>query len=228
MMKVTIYGDSILKGVLLENGRYRFNSNWEQRIARELGLTIQNRSRFGCTIQKALPFLRRDSETPAAEEERVLLELGGNDCDYDWAAISENPGGRYRCKTPPELFAALYREAIGLIRSSGRIPVALTLPPIHSERFLAFVSRSGLSRQNILRWLGDVEAIARWQRTYSDLVEQLAREEQVEVLDLRAAFPDSQEKLQDYLCQDGIHPSLSGQERIYRMLRARAEALLPV
>ena len=227
-MKITIYGDSILKGVLLENGRYRSNSDWEKKLSDELGLSIQNRSRFGCTIQKALPFLRRDNEAPAQEKELVLLELGGNDCDYDWQAISQDPHGRYRCKTPPELFAGLYREAINLIRGSGRTPVALNLPPIHSERYLSFLSRDGLSRQNILSWLGDVEAITRWQHTYSDLIVQLAREEQVQLLDLRGIFPTEQRDLEPWLCQDGIHPSLDGQKHMYQLFRSRARELLPV
>lgn len=224
-VNITVYGDSILKGVLFENGRYVLNRSWEQLLAETYGLTVRNRSHFGCTIEKALPALRRDSETPGSAQERVLLEFGGNDCDYDWAAIAEEPEGRHRCKTPPEQFAADYREAIRLVREGGRIPVAMTLPPIHSERYLSFLCRGGLSRANILRWLRDVEAIARWQAIYSDLVFQLSREEQTELIDLRSAFPREREALEHCLCDDGIHPSRLGQELIFGALRERAAQL---
>lgn len=222
-MNVTIYGDSILKGVRLENGRYVLDRSWEKRLAETFPFSICNRSHFGCTIEKAMPKLRRESEQPGNADEHVLLEFGGNDCDYDWTAISENPMAHHHCKTPPEQFTADYREAIRLVRESGRTPVALTLPPIHSERYLSFLCRDGLSRINILQWLRDVEAIAGWQETYSDLVRQLAREEQTDLIDLRQAFPRESGELESYLCMDGIHPSRAGQELIYHIFAERAK-----
>ena len=225
-MKITVFGDSILKGVLLEDGKYRLNPAWERRLTEELGTAVCNRSHFGCTIRKALPAICRESERPAEAEDYVLLELGGNDCDYDWAAIAQAPEGRHRCKTPPETFASCYREAICRLRDSGRRPIALTLPPIHSVRYLDFLCRDGLSREKLLHWLGDVEAIARWQETYSELVRQLAREEHVELLDLRAAFPTQEAALEKLLCADGIHPSREGQERICHILRAGTRSWL--
>ncbi len=219
-MNITVYGDSILKGVLLENGRYVVDHSWEQRLSEDFGLSIRNRSRFGSTIQKALALIRRDAETPPAEKEIAVLEFGGNDCDYDWTAISENPEADYDCKTPPALFLERYREAVELLRGSGRIPVVLNLPPIHSEQYLRFICRNGLSRKNILRWLGDVEAISRWQEKYSRMTEQAARETGAEMIDVRRAFPPAGPALRELLCADGIHPSRPGQERIYGALRA--------
>lgn len=223
-MNITVFGDSICKGVLFDGGRYRRNGSWERSLALELGCEIRNRSRFGSTIHKALPALRKEMESPGRSEDLVLLELGGNDCDYDWSAIAADPNGRYQCHTPPELFAADYREAIRRIRESGRTPIAANLPPIHAERYFSFICRNGLSRENLLRWLGEIDAISRWQKTYSDLVVQLAREEQVELVDLRGVFPRERDVLERFLCQDGIHPSLMGQERIYEALRTKAAA----
>lgn len=224
-MTLTIYGDSILKGVRFENGAYVLEKGWERALSERFGLAVENRSRFGSTIEKALPRLRRESGAPGGDAP-VLLEFGGNDCDYDWAAIDADPGGVHRCKTPPERFAADYREAIALLRASGRRPIALTLPPIHSERYLRFLCRHGLSRERILSWLGDVEAISRWQQTYSELVRQLAREEQAELIDLRAAFPRDAGALEPCLCDDGIHPSREGQRLIVGALCAHAAAFV--
>ncbi len=220
MMKVTVYGDSILKGVLLEEGRYVVNRVWENRLAETYHLTIQNCARFGCTIRKMLPVIRRDSRERILGEEHAILELGGNDCDYDWAQISREPGGVYDCKTPPDEFLTRYREAVDLIRSGGRVPILMTLPPVHSERYLRFICRSGLSRQNILRWLGDVDAIYRWQDRYSEMVEQVAQEEKTRLIDLRRAFPRSSRELEPLLCDDGIHPSRLGQKLIFDTLCA--------
>ena len=219
-MKVTVYGDSILKGVLLENGKYTVNREWERRIGADCGLDIRNRSRFGCTIQKALDLIRRDSESPAEERELAVLEFGGNDCDFDWARIAAAPEGSYDCKTPPERFCAGLREAVRLLRASGRTPVLVTLPPIHAERYLRFICRDGLDRDRILSWLGDVDAITRWQAEYSRLVERVAAEERAELIDLRGAFLRDGRPTEELLCADGIHPSRTGQSVIFDTLRA--------
>ena len=217
-MNVTIYGDSILKGVLLENGRYVINREWEKRFTDSLDITLVNRSRFGCTIPKALDLIRKDSEKPIEFEAGAyaLLELGGNDCDYDWAQIAGDPKRDYDCKTPPAQFREGYRRAIDLIRSGGRRPVLVTLPPIHSERYLRFICRKGLSRENILTWLGDVDAIYRWQEMYSDMVTELARKEGAPLIDLRSAFLADDHTPEELLCTDGIHPSRCGQDVMFR------------
>ena len=219
-MNITLYGDSILKGVLLENGRYTINREWEERFQLRYGGNLRNRSRFGCTIRKAMSVIRRDSEKSYEPGEYALLEFGGNDCDYDWEKISNEPARDYDCNTPPEDFMSCYREAIRLVRQSKRTPILLTLPPIHSERYLRFICRNGLSRENILRWLGDVDAIYRWQREYSKMVEQVAQEEHVKLIDLRSAFMVDGRFADDLLCADGIHPSRSGQRVIYDSLCA--------
>ena len=219
-MKVTVYGDSILKGVLLEDGKYVVNRDWERRLGEMFHVTVRNCARFGGTIRKLLPLIRKDSSDASPEEEIALLELGGNDCDYDWEAISREPEGQYACKTPPQEFLSRYREAVELIRRGGRIPVLVNLPPVHAERYLRYICRNGLNMQNILTWLGSVETISRWQSRYSQMVEQVAREMNVKLIDIRRAFPKKPRDLEPLLCEDGIHPSRLGQKLIFDTLCA--------
>ena len=49
---ITIYGESITKGVLMEGGRYLINSTGISALAQQFSLMIRNRSKFGCTIDK--------------------------------------------------------------------------------------------------------------------------------------------------------------------------------
>jgi len=218
-VKAIIYGDSILKGILLEDGKYVVSHEMEDSISRSCGLTILNRSRFGCTIRKAMDRIRRDSACRAEEKEYAVLEYGGNDCDYDWADVAARPDEDHLCRTPPADFEADYREAVRLIRAGGRIPVAVTLPPILSERYLRYICRDGLSRSRILRWLGDVDAISRWQESYSEMIRRLAEEERTFLLDLRSAFLRSGRRPEDLMCEDGIHPSRLGQALIAETVR---------
>ena len=215
-MNVTVYGDSILKGVLLENGKYVVDHTWEDKLTKRFGIRLTNRSRFGVTLPKAMARIERDSAAPCEGEEYALLEFGGNDCDFDWAAISDAPESEHECKTPPALFLDCYRRAIRLLRAAGRTPVLATLPPINSELYLSFLCRGGLSRQNIVRWLGDVERIYRWQESYSTMAERLAREEATPLVDLRRPFLQDARPPAQLLCADGIHPSRLGQGLLYQ------------
>ena len=224
-MHVTVYGDSILKGVRMENCRYLVDREWERLFADRSGWDICNRSRFGCTLTKALAMIRHDlSSSPSGGF--AVLELGGNDCDHDWASVSADPCGEHTSKTPPELFASLYREAISLLRAGGMTPVVLTLPPIHSELYLAHICRNGLSRESILRWMGDTERISRWQESFSDMAAGAARSEGAVLIDLRGAFPKDPDLVRPLLSEDGIHPSRLGQWLIFRTLLDDAEMYL--
>ena len=213
-MKITVYGDSILKGVVLEDGKYRMERGWEKRLAQEYGLEIRNKAHFGNTLGRAMPQIEKDC-AERCDGELAVLEFGGNDCDFDWAAIADDPDGRYVCKTPLTDFEALYRRAIRDVENSGRTAIVLTLPPIHAQRYLDFICRNGLSKGNILRWLGDVEAIYRWQRDYSDTVSRIAADMGVRMIDLRRFFLRDGRSPEELLCDDGIHPSRIGQGLIF-------------
>ena len=162
------------------------------------------------------------NEISGGYEQRLFV----NDCDYDWPEISANPEGVYHCRTIPEHFAASYREAVSLLRSSGREPVALTLPPILPDRYLNHLCSRGASRENLLKWLGSAEELSMWQHTYSCLVRQIAREENVRLIDLRLKYPAEARDLEPLIGPDGIHPSASGQKLIFDVLCDDARAVL--
>ena len=77
-MRVTVYGDSILKGVLLDDGKYVVDHTWETLLSEKFHLTIRNCARFGCTIQKILPLIRRDSQRKS--EARMQDPAGSVSC----------------------------------------------------------------------------------------------------------------------------------------------------
>ena len=86
-MNVTVYGDSILRGVRFQDGRYVIDHSWENALAESFGLQIANRSRFGNTIEKAMPRIEKDSAAPCREGLRSCAEISEQDGDE----------GRNRC-----------------------------------------------------------------------------------------------------------------------------------
>ena len=213
-MLLSIFGDSIMAGVVQEDGRYTRCRDQFQRLETETDVRLDNHSSFGSTVVKGFErmnkFLRQ-----GALGEYTLVEFGGNDCAYDWAEVAAAPDERHLSVVPPEIFEKQYEQMLLAVKAAGSKPVAATLPPISSSRYLSHVCQDGLDSAAILHWLGDLEAISRWQESYSAIVTRVAEKLGCRVLDLRSAFPASGPELEQYLCQDGIHPNRKGQQLMY-------------
>lgn len=213
MKVVSVYGDSLLKGVSLVGNKYTVCVEKTAAFAQAHGLEVLNRSCFGATVEKGLRRLDRDIADREPLGEWTVLEFGGNDCDFDWAAVAQDPKGEHSCRVPPRRFTALLGEAVEKVRAAHGRPLLTTLPPIDPERYLFWICRRGLSRDRILQWLGDGNAIYRWQEMYNNLVRSLAEDRQVPLVDLREVFL-SQRRMDGLLSSDGIHPTARGHELI--------------
>ena len=164
LRKVYVWGDSIAKGIVFDAARGRYVGLRERsgfsRAAEALHVEMENHARFGMTSQRGRLALENGLQS-AEPGSPVLLSFGGNDVDYDWAAISETPKERHDPHVLPEQFAENMAQMVRDARGAGLIPVLLTLPPIDSERYFSWVTRGLEKGENVLRWLGDVERIYR-------------------------------------------------------------------
>ena len=213
MKRLSIYGDSIMRGVTFceQKGRHTLCRGHKLDKLSELGFDIKNRSRMGATIDYGLDIL--DKTTDEFDEKTlVLFEYGGNDCDYDWKSISDNPLGTFSPKTPEKIFAEHYGCAIKKAKELGAFPILSTLIPIDSEKYLKFITKNN-SYENILMWLGDSSMLYRWQERYNRIVESVAREYGCPLFDIREKFLLSH-SYRDLMCSDGIHPSDKGHDLI--------------
>ena len=216
---ISIFGDSILKGVRMLKGTTRYGTTDDidlESIARAHDWVLDNRSRFGCTVTKGEQLLNRlleKNDPPAA----VLLEYGGNDADFHWSEVAARPFDEHLPNTPLPVFSETLKRMVETLRLHGVKPVLSTLPPISAERYLDWITRDGLDRERILLWLGDANAIYRYQENYSRAIERLSKELDCYLVDLRSAFL-SQRVLLPYLCEDGIHPNDRGQHLIHQVL----------
>lgn len=206
MKKIKIYGDSILKGVMYndELKRYKlFGYRYETLL--ENGFEVENNCKMGATVDEGFEIMK-STLGDCDENTVVILEYGGNDCNYDWAAVANNPNGEFLPNTPEEHFTETYLKLVNYARSKGAEVAICTLVPIDSERFMNWVTR-GLNYDNVLRWMGDINRISRWQEYYSTLAEKVARLANCKILDLRSIFKGSMGNL---LGIDGMHPSAEG------------------
>jgi len=210
--QVEIFGDSLLKGIQLDpvSLRYHINNYIDvEKIKKTHLLDIKNFARFGCTVTKGLALIEQRLKGNKPFCDAVVMDFGGNDCDFDWKEVSERPDENHLPNTPIEAFVETYHKIIRLLKENGIRPIMTNLPPLDAQKFFNWFCK-GLNKANVLKWLGDVHAIYRWQENYSRTVDKIAAETKTLIIDLRGAFLERR-SLQRLLCEDGTHPNTEGQ-----------------
>ncbi|MCR5761426.1 MAG: SGNH/GDSL hydrolase family protein [Sphaerochaetaceae bacterium] len=221
-MTLRVIGDSILKGIQpnMESGRYETVNNIDFEGA--TGMTVENFSKFGCTVSKGFDFAKRLFEK-SPKCTYVLMDFGGNDSDYDWASIASDPyseKGTYNPKTEPGLFLSTYSSLVDYVKSFGCEPILMTLPPIVPKRYLKWTcEKQDLEYENILTWLDqDLGRVSRTQKAYSDIASALAAFKNIKCIDINGAF-NMTGTSESYMSVDGIHPNDAGQKLIHTCIR---------
>ncbi len=211
MKQIYIFGDSILKGVTYneEAGRHKLLPGRFANLT-HMGYEIQNCSVMGATIAEGVAQFGRklSAMEKLPEDTAVLLEFGGNDCDYRWADISADPQGAHLPKTPLDDFIRCYGELVKCIREKGGKVYICNLVPLDAQKYMQWISR-GLDYDRILTWLGDSSMLYRWHEFYSRATEQLAARLACPLIDLRMPFL-MRHDYQNLLSGDGIHPTAEG------------------
>lgn len=209
---ISIIGDSIMRGVIFDEiaKKYRFlQESAANLFAKSNKVEIQNFSRFGQTSVNALTKLPTMLE---AESDLFLIELGGNDCDQKWDEVIDDPTNFHEANVPLENFKNNILQIIEKIRSIGKIPVVMTLPPIDGDKYFDWIVNGDSSRANrLMGWLGDKNLIYRTQEKYAEALERIAVMSNVQVVPVREKLLDIH-KYSDFMCIDGIHLNGRGQE----------------
>ena len=212
MNKVCLFGDSISKGVIIDEirDRYAMTKNCFANILStgDTAMDLTNYSMLGCTIMKGRSMIERHIKD-VQNCDVMVLEYGGNDSDHNWKEISENPTGEHLPKTPIDEFVQSYRGIIDGLNEMGKKIVMLNLPPIDEHKYFNWINK-GLNKENILSWLGGSdEFIYRWHEIYNVKVCNIASEYKIPIIDIRSAFLERR-NYSDLLCNDGIHPNEKG------------------
>ena len=97
--------------------------------------------------------------------------------------------------------------------------------PINAERYFRWFCRDGVVPGNVMKWLGEVNVIYRYQEMYSDAIAKVAKKTGTALIDLREAFLGIH-RLGEYICEDGIHPTVKGQELIWATLEKELPPLM--
>lgn len=210
-MKITgisLWGDSIGKGIIFDEARGRYaiyRDNLFNVLRGALDIPVENYAMMGATAGYGAERMDKAQLRPGSV---AVIEFGGNDCDMPWEDIAREPGGEYAPRMPIDEFSDALRHMIARARAAGAIPVLVTPPPLDARRYFEWISR-GRCAENIIKYLGDVQYIYRWQEHYANRVRALARETGAMLCDLRDRLLLCR-NIDRLLCVDGIHPNPDG------------------
>ena len=113
--RITVFGDSIGKGITTNKGKIEMLPTCAIKLFEdEYGINIENFSAYGNSLKRLV--LRGKIEKYIDSLDKnvkniAVIELGGNDADFDWQAVAANPSENHNPKTEIEEFSALYKTA---------------------------------------------------------------------------------------------------------------------
>lgn len=217
MERAFIYGDSLLKATMPDaDMRYHFHLPEVMAQYPSDRLEVVNRAKMGATVTKGLALVEHDVQR-GMDARWALVAYGGNDSDFDWAAIDADPEADHRPNTELPVFADTLHETLDALRQGGVQPVMMTLPPIDGERYLDFLCRDNLRRDRILDWLGEPQMIYRHQELYADTAAEIALRENIPLIPVRQTFLRNH-RLSQLIAADGIHLTMPGYEQLFDTL----------
>lgn len=213
--KFLLCGDSISKGVIFDEtkGKYTvLKDNYVSLLEKKIKGVIFNAARFGNTLTKGVS--RVTNEIIKNSPDIIVIEFGGNDCDFNWNEVAENPYKDHLPNTDFNVFENTLRDFIITLKSNNITPILLSLPPIDADKYLNWISQNNeIKKNNILKFLGSVNKIYWWQEKYNSAIVDTAIDTNTKFIDIRGAFlkyPDYRK----FLCVDGIHPNSEGHKII--------------
>lgn len=218
IMKLAALGDSIIKGVLFtqeDNGRGHYSLsdlNIADRVASRMHCEVVNLGKMGCTIEAGERILDRHLARLEGAK-YVLMCYGGNDSDYNWRAIADNPKAKHIPNTSLHVFEKTYTRVINKVREMGLTPLVMSLPPMDAQRYFDYFTSTftDVQKSNIMKWLkGSINTIWAGHELYNDAVKRVANATDCVLIDCTTPLGDGK----GYLCEDGIHPNVAGQTKI--------------
>ncbi len=224
MKTVTLFGDSILFGIIIKNNRYTKNRTFDLRaVAKEYDLDLLNVSRMGRNSLEGIDTVKEYLQNHSVPDYAVI-EFGGNDADNEWAEIAQNPAPRAP-KIPLENFLENLKEMARILESVGTKVSFMNLFPIIPDPYFDWVTPTQNAKENVLKFLGGTtKTILDVHKTYSENVEKLATTLQKPLIDIRKTIL-SKPDITPYISVDGVHPSPLGHEIIVEEMRKYFESI---
>ena len=216
MKNLVIFGDSISKGIIYEDGRIKKAKVSAVDILHDYYKfdSVKNYSVYGQTLARLMNKGTIDEYLKTVDytgDNYAAICIGGNDADYDWRTIALSPEVAHSPLTPLNDYASMLDCAVKKLIGSGHKVFLLTLPPVYSQLYFSNVISKIADGDNVMKFLGgDVSNIYRHQELFNYEVIKCAYNNGINLIDIRSALLNDRDCSSKY-CLDGVHPNQMGQ-----------------
>lgn len=217
-MKLVCLGDSVTRGVSFVQGRLRIlKNNYPAMLENSLNnageVEVVNKGVFNDNSDGLVSRLQKDVLNVMPDV--VLVEIGGNDCNFRWNEVALKPDSAHDAIVPLERYIANLTNLVNTCRQEGILPVLLTILPLDPVRYYQSISQQYGS--SIAHWINLCGGIEHWHGMYNRALRQLIQSLNVLSIDVRTGFKQAGDLL-GLLSDDGIHPTETGYEVLSRLV----------
>lgn len=211
---ITVFGDSIPKGIVIKDNRPTIIDNSVVKIIeKHYGIGINNISKFGQTLAKLHERNVFDNFLGKIGDEDnhiAVFFIGGNDCDYNWKAVALDPTASHEAKTELSQFEEILHCCVAKMQTKCKHVVLISIPPLDSSKFFHNYIGGMCDKNAVMQFMhGDITGISRHQECYNIAIMKTAKALDVPFIDIRTDFL-SRVDFADFVCDDGIHPNEQG------------------
>ena len=220
--KITVFGDSVPKGIVSENSKIKvLSDNVVNLVAKHYGTEIKNQSVYGQTLRRIYEKGLIDNylnEIRRRDKNIVVLSIGGNDADFDWEDVAKTPNEKHSSKTSVEEFTKLLDEIIQKLQKKKTTVILTSIPPVDAERYSSSVISKKADPNKILEFFNnDISNIYRYQEAMNMAITKCANKHKCKLIDFRSNFLMCRD-YKDLLCEDGVHPNADGHKFMAKII----------
>ncbi|MBR4003335.1 MAG: SGNH/GDSL hydrolase family protein [Clostridia bacterium] len=214
----TVVGDSIPKGIITNDNQISLVKQNAVNIVEDYyKVTINNFSFYGQTLKRIYSKNILDQIITSLKQENtnyLIFSIGGNDADYNWQKVAEEPNKKQLPVTPIKEFKKILQKCITKLKNNNINVIITTMIPMDSTRYFENVISKKADKEKILAFLKqDLSNITRQHERYNMALIELAILNSCPIIDIRSQFLLNK-NYRNYLCKDGIHPNEKGYKKI--------------
>ncbi|RYL93146.1 GDSL-type esterase/lipase family protein [Sporolactobacillus sp. Y61] len=207
-MRIVCFGDSVTRGITCARGRFRIiKDNYPALLQRFLGEDDEVINKGVFNDNSDLLVKRLDKDVLQLHPDLVLINIGGNDCNFRWDQVAQLPDEEHIPIVPLDHYLSNIRVIVERIASAGAVPVILSLLPLDPVRYYRSLMKH--YSHAIGHWIGWCGGIEHWHGMYNRALKDLVKKINVPCVDIRSAFK-LKGNFSDLINEDGLHPTSKG------------------
>ncbi|WP_100488205.1 SGNH/GDSL hydrolase family protein [Sporolactobacillus pectinivorans] len=207
-MKIVCFGDSVTRGITFVRGRFKIiRDNYPVLLQRLLGDQDEVLNKGVFNDNSDLLVERLDKDVLQLHPDLVLINIGGNDCNFRWDQVAQLPEEEHVPIVPLNRYLSNIKQIVRQISASGAVPVVLSLLPLDPARY--YHSLMEHYSHSIGHWISCCGGIEHWHGMYNRSLKEMVHSSGIPSLDIRSAFK-SKGDFSDLINEDGLHPTAKG------------------